>query len=41
MQPKIYVDFATVALFCNFEQAIVVIKFYNPIQDSLYHLKAK
>ena len=40
-QCKIHVDFATLALFCNFKQAKVVIKIYNPTNDSLYCLEAK
>ena len=40
-QAKSPVDFATSALFCNLEQAIIVINVYNPPHDSPYRLEVE
>ena len=41
IQAKSPVDFATSALFCNLEQAIIVINVYNPPHESPYRLEVK
>ena len=41
IQAKSTVDFTTSALFCNLEQAIIVINVYNPPHDSPYRLDVK
>ena len=41
IQAKSPVDFATSALFCNLEQAIIVLNVYNPPHDSPYRLEVE
>ena len=41
IQAKSPVDFATSALFCNLEQAIIVLNVFNPPHDSPYRLEVE